>query len=85
MTSPGHDDATERRSGNEALDGDLGPAQRLLSVLRAVVFWTAVFLPFAMGATLLSGLDSPGDWQLFAVLLVTSVVALYLGPVREAT
>lgn len=81
MTSQSHDESAEQRSG-DALGGGVSPAERLLSALKAAAFWTAVFLPFAAGAVYLNGLESSGDWRLFAALAATSVAALYLGHAR---
>ena len=81
MPSPGHEESAERTS-SDALDGRVSPAERVLSALRTAVFWTVVFLPLAAGAVFLNGLETPGDWQLFALLAATSVAALYLGHAR---
>lgn len=86
MPSSSHDDTTDRTtagSGRRAVRRPRrtrrSPAARVLALLRQVAFWTAVFLPFAVGATVLGGLGSRADWRLFGLLAVTSVVALYLG------
>ena len=55
------------------------PAEGVLSLLRLVTFWMAVFLPFVVGGMLMSGLGSADEWRLFGLLGATSVLALYVG------
>jgi hypothetical protein len=47
--------------------------------LRTVGFWAAVSLPFVHLPLLLSGLDSTADLLAFGVLLVSNLVALFVG------
>lgn len=52
---------------------------RLLSLLRAVAFWSAVVLPFLHLPLLLSGLDTRADLLALATLFGLNLVALAIG------
>ena len=87
MASTNPDETSERTSISRGrrVDRSAGqragrsPADRVLSFLRLVAFWMAVFLPFAVGAVLMGGLGSADEWRLFGLLGVTSMLALYVG------
>ena len=87
MASTNPDETSDRTSFRRGrrVDGRSGqparrsPADRVLSLLRLVAFWVAVFLPFVVGGVLMGGLGSADEWRLFGLLGVTSILALYLG------
>lgn len=47
--------------------------------LRLAAFWASVLLPFVALAVLLTGMESPWEWQLLGGLLAANLVSLYLG------
>ena len=53
--------------------------RRATSAVCWIAFWTAVFLPFAALAVLLTGIESLRDWALFGGLVASNAVSLYLG------
>ena len=79
MTSSKSEEPSGRRTARNEVDARFPVADRALDALCVSAFWTAVVLPFAAGAVLLTGLESPAEWRLFGAVLVSSVVSLYVG------
>lgn len=60
--------------GSPAIDAATVP-----TALKAVAFWAAVVLPFAILGVLASGPDTTSQFAVLAGLLVTNVLALVVG------
>lgn len=63
-------------------DGDearLSTRYSFVSSVRFIGFWGAVVLPFLYVPLLVSGLDTAGQKETFALLLALNIVALFFG------
>ncbi|GAA0229121.1 hypothetical protein ACFFQF_13015 [Haladaptatus pallidirubidus] len=61
-------------------DEEAEPSDYSLSApIQFVGFWTAVALPFLYVPLLATGLDTPGQFQTFLILIAVNLAALLLG------